>query len=120
MSNYLACDCERATGICLCRFGPNGPVEIAASVPTCSGEIDSKRSDAASDVRRFELLLAAANRPGLRRVHIAYEDDAVVLRGCVRSFYEKLLAVEICRREAAGLRIVDGIVVVDDRRPPIS
>lgn len=74
-------------------------------------------SDAESAARRLELLLAAANRPGLRRVHVAYEDDAVVLSGCVRSFYEKLLAVRICQREAMGLRIVDDIAVVDDQPP---
>lgn len=120
MNDFPACECERAAGICLCRLGTNDPSVIAASVPTCSREIDSKQRDAASEVRRFEELLAATNRPGLRRVQIAYEGDAIILRGFVRSFYEKLLAVEICRREAAGLRIVDGIVVVDDRRPPQS
>jgi len=120
MKSFPACDCERAAGICLCRLGANASSEIAASVPTCSREIDSKRLNAASELRRFALLLAATNRPGLRRLQFAYEGDAVILRGCVRSFYEKLLAVELCRREAAGLRIVDDIVVVDDQRPPNS
>lgn len=75
-------------------------------------------SDAEAAAQRLKLLLAAANRPGLRRVHVACADAAVVLSGCVHSFYEKLLAVRICRREAEGLRIVDDITVIDDRPPP--
>lgn len=115
MINSPACECERATGVCLGRFEASAPAEIAASAPTFFKEVASMRSDAESAARRLELLLAAANRPGLRRVHVAYENDAVVLTGCVRSFYEKLLAVRICQREAMGLRVVDDIAVVDDR-----
>jgi osmotically-inducible protein OsmY len=60
-------------------------------------------SELASRVRAF---LAELHVPSLRQIDVDTERDALVLKGRVRSFHERQLAVACCRR-VAGVRQID-------------
>lgn len=70
--------------------------------------------DAADLKRRVVNFLATKNRPGLRLLEVEVNGDVVILRGRVRSYYEKQLAGHLCERVAGVLRVMDDIDVVDD------
>ena len=69
------------------------------------------RQDELDLARRVKNFLAGRNLPGLRRLSIDVDGSSVVLRGTVRTFYEKLLAVHCCQRVAGVINVVDGIEV---------
>lgn len=51
--------------------------------------------------------------PALRNVQIEAHDGVVVLRGRVRTFYEKQLCQSCCRRVAGVTRLVDEVTVAE-------
>lgn len=61
--------------------------------------------------RRVQLFLAGRNMPGLRRVDVDVTGDTVVLKGRVRTFYEKQLAAHCCRRVAGVIKVIDAMDV---------
>jgi len=68
---------------------------------------------AASDLkRRIVNFLATRNRPGLRQIELEVRDGVVMLRGRVRTFYDKQLAAHCCSRVAGVHQIIDDIQVV--------
>jgi len=48
----------------------------------------------------------------LRRLHVAQDGEAVVLRGRVSSFYHKQLAQEVVRNATGGGEVINAIRVV--------
>ena len=69
------------------------------------------RQDELDLARRVQNFLAGRNQPGLRRLSINVDGSSVVLRGVVRTYYEKQLAVHCCQRVAGVISVVDGIEV---------
>ncbi|MBS0211407.1 MAG: BON domain-containing protein [Planctomycetes bacterium] len=61
--------------------------------------------------RRVRSFLATRSEPGLRRIDIDAEGGRVTLRGLVRSFYERQLAVHCCRRVAGVTEVIDQLNV---------
>jgi hypothetical protein len=61
--------------------------------------------------RRVRNFLAQRSVPGLRRLAVEADGDSVQLRGIVRTYYEKQLAVHCCQRVAGVLRVIDSIEV---------
>ncbi len=59
--------------------------------------------------RRVRLFLIGSNLPGLRHIEPEVHGDTVILKGSVRTFYEKQLAVRLSRRVAGVIHIVDSI-----------
>lgn len=76
--------------------------------PQASEYLHQEQLDLARRVKNF---LAGRNLPGLRRLEIEVDGNSVVLRGTVRTFYEKQLAVHCCQRVAGVINVVDGIEV---------
>lgn len=69
--------------------------------------------------RRVVSFLNERHVPGLRHLEVEAHNGTVVLRGRVRSFYEKQLCQAVCRRVAGVVRYVDAIdVVYASRRTP--
>ena len=67
----------------------------------------------ASDLKRRVInFLATRNRPALRQLEIEVQDGVVMMRGRVRSFYDKQLAHHCCGRVAGVRQVIDGIDVV--------
>lgn len=62
---------------------------------------------------RVRLFLASAKRPRLRRIKVELVGDAVVLSGCVQTFYEKQLATEFAKRVAGVVSVVNRLEVCD-------
>ncbi|MBA4018368.1 MAG: hypothetical protein C0483_14475 [Pirellula sp.] len=61
--------------------------------------------------RRVVSFLADANMPGLRQLRVDAVDGTVTLRGTVRTYYEKQLSQQRCKRVAGVVRMVDQIEV---------
>jgi len=61
--------------------------------------------------RRITVFLADRHVPGLRQLEVAATNGTVVLRGRVRSFYEKQLCQNVCRRVAGVVHVVDAVDV---------
>ena len=57
--------------------------------------------------------LADSNMPGLRHLEVAAAGGTVTLRGRVRTYYEKQLCRQRCRRVAGVVQLVDHVVVTD-------
>ena len=55
--------------------------------------------------------LAETRRSSLARLRVEVQHGVVHLRGCVRSFYEKQLAIHSCIRAAGAGRLVDAVEV---------
>jgi osmotically-inducible protein OsmY len=72
---------------------------------------DSRSDEDQQLERRVRNFLAQRSVPGLRRLAIEVDGTSVVLRGQVRSYYEKQLAVHCCRRVAGVIDVVDAIEV---------
>lgn len=64
--------------------------------------------------RRVIQFLLSKHRPGLRQLEVSAQQGTVVVRGTVRSFYEKQMCHDICRRVAGVIRLVDEIEVGAD------
>jgi BON domain len=61
--------------------------------------------------RRVHSFLSTSHRPALRALDVEARGGVVVLRGKVRTFYEKQLSAQLTRRVAGVVRLVDQIVV---------
>ncbi len=71
---------------------------------------------AANDLsQRVRLFLIGSNVPGLRHIAVEVEGTTVTLRGAVRTFYEKQLAVRLCRRVAGVIQVIDLVEAVGYR-----
>ena len=55
--------------------------------------------------------LAETQRLSLKRLGVEVRQGIVHLRGCVKSFYEKQLAIRSCIRAAGAGRLVDAVEV---------
>jgi osmotically-inducible protein OsmY len=66
--------------------------------------------------KRVVSFLAGRHVPGLRHVQVRARDGVVTLSGQVKSFYEKQLCGDCCRRVAGVVTFVDEVNVADDRR----
>lgn len=62
--------------------------------------------------RRVVNYLWGRQVPSLRRVEVLSQDGRVRLRGRVRSFYEKQLCQQSCRRVAGVRELIDEVEVV--------
>lgn len=73
--------------------------------------VPTKQAD--SDLRqRVTQYLENRHMPGLRNLDIEARSGVVTIRGTVRSFYEKQLCQNICRRVAGVLDLVDDVDVM--------
>ncbi len=61
--------------------------------------------------RRVSQYLLDRRMPGLRHLSVEAHGGTVVLRGRVRTFYEKQLCGSICRRVAGVIRLEDLVAV---------
>ncbi|MGE3407409.1 MAG: BON domain-containing protein [Pirellulales bacterium] len=61
--------------------------------------------------RRIVSYLVGRHVPSLRHISVEAVDGTVTLRGQVRSFYEKQLCHNCCRRVAGVIRLVDSLDV---------
>jgi osmotically-inducible protein OsmY len=72
----------------------------------------SPRHTANEDLkRRVATFLAGKHRPALRNLSVEAENGVVTLRGKVPSFHEKQLSVQLARRVAGVVRLIDDVVV---------
>lgn len=62
--------------------------------------------------RRISTFLAGRHLPALRQLEVAASNGTVTLRGRVKSFYEKQLCQNVCRRVSGVVQLVDAVVVV--------
>jgi osmotically-inducible protein OsmY len=62
--------------------------------------------------RRVVSFLADSNMPGLRQLRVDAADGTVTIRGTVRTYYEKQLSQQRCKRVAGVIRLIDKIEVV--------
>jgi len=76
-------------------------------------EKDAEHLDADSAVlhQRVRLFLDGSHIPTLRRVAVEINGDAVLLRGTVRSYHEKQIAIQFASRVAGVRRVIDMIEV---------
>lgn len=65
--------------------------------------------------RRVISFLIGKHLPGLRQIEVEARGGVVTLRGRVRTFYEKQVCHQCCRRVAGVLKLIDAIEV--DRLP---
>jgi osmotically-inducible protein OsmY len=61
--------------------------------------------------RRVTSFLAGKHLPGLRQIEVEARGGVVTLRGRVRTFYEKQLCHQCCRRVAGVLKFIDAVDV---------
>jgi len=61
--------------------------------------------------RRVFQYLLDRRMPGLRQLSVEAHGGTVTLRGRVRTFYEKQLCTNICRRVAGVIRLEDLVAV---------
>ncbi len=61
--------------------------------------------------RRVVSFLADSNMPGLRQLKVHAADGTVTINGTVRTYYEKQLSQQRCKRVAGVVRLVDQIEV---------
>jgi osmotically-inducible protein OsmY len=68
--------------------------------------------------RRVVNYLSGRHVPGLRHLEVQARNGVVTLRGRVRSFYEKQLCNQCCRRVAGVMSLVNSVDVVAPKREP--
>jgi osmotically-inducible protein OsmY len=84
---------------------------ITALSPALKPADDSRSTDDLElRVRNF---LESRNIPSLRRLGVSVLAGQVTLRGRVRTFYEKQLALHYCQSVAGVIKIMDAIEVGD-------
>ena len=79
--------------------------------------VPSRRTDRDLE-RRVIQFLANRHHPGLRQLNVEAEAGTVTIRGTVKSFYEKQLCQNICRRVAGVIHLVDDVAVNDPCQTP--
>ncbi len=60
---------------------------------------------------RLQSELSHNQRPSLKRLHVDVAAGIVTLSGRVRSFYERQLAVQCCRRVPGVMQMIDAVEV---------
>jgi osmotically-inducible protein OsmY len=60
---------------------------------------------------RLQSELASNRRPALKRLQVQVVHGIVTIRGCVRSYYERQLAVQCCRHVPGVRQMVDALEV---------
>ena len=70
--------------------------------------------------QRVHLFLSGRSQPALRNLEVAARAGTVLLRGRVRSFYHRQLALELTRRVAGVIQIVDELIVDDRATTPAT
>jgi osmotically-inducible protein OsmY len=63
--------------------------------------------------RRVVNYLLGHRMPALRRIEVEADNGTVVVRGQVRSFYQKQLCIHCARRVAGVVRLIDRVHVVE-------
>ena len=66
--------------------------------------------------QRVEQYLLDRHHPGLRSLDVEAHGGTVTIRGTVRTFYEKQLCQNICRRVAGVIRVDDQVEVANGER----
>jgi osmotically-inducible protein OsmY len=70
--------------------------------------------------RRVVNFLLAHQIPALRRVQVQASGGSVILYGTVRSFYQKQLCLNCCRRVAGVIEVMDCLDVVSATANPLQ
>lgn len=65
--------------------------------------------------RRVKQYLLDRHHPGLRSLDVEAHGGTVIIRGTVRTFYEKQLCQNICRRVAGVIDVIDEVAVQNDK-----
>lgn len=78
-----------------------------------SAVIDAESTRDAELKTRVIHFLADSNMPGLRQLQVSADNGTVTLTGRVRTYYEKQLSQQRCRRVAGVVRLVDNVVVAN-------
>lgn len=60
---------------------------------------------------RVRQVLDSQHFVSLRNLDVTLDGDNLILAGCVPSFHERQLAVELCRHVAGVQRVIDRLVV---------
>lgn len=63
--------------------------------------------------RRVVSFLTDSNMPGLRQLRVDAVDGIVTLNGTVRTYYEKQLSQQRCKRVAGVVRLIDQVEVAN-------
>ena len=63
--------------------------------------------------RRVVSFLTDSNMPGLRQLRVDAVDGIVTLQGTVRTYYEKQLSQQRCKRVAGVVRLIDNVEVAN-------
>jgi osmotically-inducible protein OsmY len=69
---------------------------------------------------RIRLFLGTLKLAALRHVHVQARDGKVTLKGVVRSFYDRQLAIGCVRRVAGVRQVIDMIKVNEDSATPFT
>lgn len=80
----------------------------------CASSGDDAVKASGSDLelqRRVVSFLADSNMPGLRQLKVHAADGTVTLHGTVRTYYEKQLSQQRCKRVAGVIRLIDEVEV---------
>jgi hypothetical protein len=94
------------------RLTPVTPAAAARRAAGRSAATTGQQHDDELDlVRRVRNFLDQRSVPSLRRLAVEAAGTSIVLRGTVRSYYEKQLALNCCQRVAGVLDVVDAIEV---------
>lgn len=89
-------------------------IENKSSQSKCASAVDGTVPGSGTDLelqRRVVSFLADSNMPGLRQLKVHAADGTVTLNGTVRTYYEKQLSQQRCKRVAGVIRLVDQIEV---------
>ena len=84
------------------------------SLDRVAGALTSDAADRDLE-RRIVNFLTARHFPGLRQVQVEAARGTVTVSGQVKSFYEKQLCHQVCRRVAGVVRLVDDVSVAYSR-----
>jgi len=63
--------------------------------------------------RRVVSFLTDSNMPGLRQLRVDAVDGIVTLNGTVRTYYEKQLSQQRCKRVAGVVRLINQVEVAN-------
>jgi osmotically-inducible protein OsmY len=78
----------------------------------------SSPTSADSDLeRRVATFLAGQHRYALRLLEVEARSGVVTIRGSVSTFYEKQLSIQLVRRVAGVIRLIDEVIVQSTPHP---
>ena len=89
-------------------------IDNKSSQGKCASPVECTVQASGTDLelqRRVVSFLADSNMPGLRQLKVHAADGTVTLNGTVRTYYEKQLSQERCKRVAGVIRLIDQIEV---------